>query len=148
MINKIKIAAAIILLISLVLPLSQCNYDIRDASEPKTERWKLENQVKGGPDTQVKYFYAGDHMSWDWGGLLILLAFVWPLPVLIYRRYGESRKFNTILLLLEPVFCLWSATVVYAIVHFGSPTYPGYLALLAVVAYFLAALAMAQATCR
>ncbi len=148
MIYKIKTTAALILIIMSVLPLSKCNYDISSKTESQVSQQQVKKQKQGQQDEQFKYFYVIDFVDPGWSGFFVLLAFTWPLPILLYYKFGKHNKTKTVLMTLEPFFCLWSGYIVYLIVHFGSPTIPGYVALSAIVAYFLAATALAHVIIR
>ena len=148
MIYKIKITAALILIIMSVLPLSKCSYDISSRKDPQVSQQQVKKQKQGQQDEHIKYFYARDFVDPSWLGFFVLLAFTWPLPVLLYYKFGKHNKTKTALMILEPFFCLWSGYIVYSIVHFGSPTIPGYVALSAIVTYFLAATALAHVIIR
>ena len=131
-----------------VLPLSKCSYDIFSKTGPQVSQQQVKKQKQGQQVEHIKYFYAIDFVDSGWPGFFVLLAFSWPLPVLLYYKFGKHNKIKTVLMILEPFFCLWSGYIVYLIVHFGSPTIPGYVALSAIVAYFLAATALAHVIIR
>lgn len=122
----IKRIAALCLLISFFLPLSQCTWQGARDEAP-----------------QVVVIYAYSAYSWpSLGRASVYAAFFWPaalsIAVLVWpalRRRGRTVA------ALELLFTLGSAWMVFVLAPLGSLRYGGYLAWGAVAVYFCAALA-------
>jgi len=120
-------AAALVLAVCVVLPISTCTryVDARgeavtvepDAPIPAGVREIVDHQV---PIEQL--------VSNPLGGCLILVAFLWPLAFLAYRRWGARVGIQAALWWLEPLLLAGSAHFVYTLAFLGEPAVGAWLA--------------------
>jgi hypothetical protein len=62
------------------------------------------------------------------GGCLILVAFLWPLAFLAYRRWGSHAGIQALLWWLEPLLLAGSAYYVHTLAFLGDPAVGAWLA--------------------
>ena len=74
------------------------------------------------------------------GGLITLLAFVWPFAFVLFDRKRRSPRWQWGLLVLQLLLCAGSAYWIHAIMLGGRWLYGAYLALAAVLVFALGAL--------
>ena len=97
--SRIKIGAAILLLICLVLPLSSCSLYVD--SEGKTF-WEKPPTIDTQRTTDYYYIWT-EFKAKDLGNWLLITCFIWPIPILIYKYRGKSKGVNKILWGVEPL---------------------------------------------
>lgn len=97
--SRIKIGAAILLLICLILPLSSCSRYVD--SEGKT--------VYGtAPSTDAQriteyYYIWTEFEAKELGSWVLIICFIWPIPILIYKYRGKGKRVKQILWAVEPL---------------------------------------------
>lgn len=91
--SRLRGAGALLVLVSLALPLSRCESDPAGPAPPVVEYTYAWSELD-----------AGDPWSWARAA-----AFLWPAAAVLYRRRGRSARGRRLLLVLEPVACLASA---------------------------------------
>ena len=133
------------MIITFFLPLSQCginksgvepalvageNY-VGSASPKITQ--SISNENSGGYyNIPYEMFSTGDLSSWP-----IFFSFFWPLPFLIYSYFGRRQVILAGLTMVEPFVVVGSGYMVWAISTFGDILFAGYLALAAILSYFV-----------
>ena len=148
---KIKVAkqiAGLVLIITFFLPLSRCEmkkvevqqapFSVEGKDNIAVNSSKItesSSNEKSDSDKNIPYkmFSAKKLISW-----LMLLSFFWPIPLLLYFHFGKSKTILAGLTLVEPLACIGSGYMVWAISTFGDILFAGYLALGAILIYFIA----------
>ncbi len=142
--QNIKIVAATILLITFFLPLSKCTVKkpvfpvpavpgISDQTFDKNIQPKdTKSETQTTYNIPYKDYRISDPYSW-----IILICFIWPLPVLAYCIYGSRKRIVDFLKFVEPIACLGSGYVVGCISFMGDIMYGGYLAIVSIISYFM-----------
>lgn len=119
--NLAKRIAAITLVISFFLPLSQCSVT------PPPE--KEHQEVK----SEVVYAYS----AYEWpslGSFATLAAFVWPL----WFAFKGNKSPKMLVSGLELLLCTGTGFMLVALTYVGSWLFGAYIAVLAICTYFLA----------
>jgi hypothetical protein len=123
----IKLLAACLLLLSFFLPMSSCSYTVpidRDAADPNTE-------------TRISIMYAREYVDLDEiGGWLNILAFFWPIPLLLLQWRFSGRKYSYLLTGSGVFLAAFSAVVVYTWADIGKPLIGAYVGGGAAIALF------------
>jgi hypothetical protein len=150
MIEKIKLIIGIIMLIFIFLPLGSCDRKtaegIPSAVEDNSfasETGKEDMAAMESEDNDAQFDYLipikevalNQPLTW-----LLLLAFMWPLPILAIKKYvAGGKRWKLVVGLLELVCCGFSIYVIYSYLFelFYDPTIWGYLGLIVVSVYFL-----------
>jgi hypothetical protein len=141
MYKYLKLAGAVLLLVSLALPVSQCAHHEDAEGRPILVR-EGETPPEGAVKV-VQYSYVLSSFdpanSSDWG---ILAAYTWPVVVfgiLVWKRRGIVSVGVRI---LEPLFLCWSLYVVDFISSFltGGKAIGAYLSFVALAVYAIGAL--------
>lgn len=123
----LKRVAALCLLISLFLPISQCTY------APN-----LEDQNQN-PQVLVKYPYS----AYSWPSIervATYAAFLWPMVFSIAGAVWPRARERLALGVLEFLFCIGSAWMLFVLTALGELKYGGYVAIGSLSAYFGATL--------
>ncbi|MBA7660336.1 hypothetical protein ES703_68338 [subsurface metagenome] len=105
--SRIKIVAAILLLICLILPLSSCSRYVD--SEGKTFY-----SSSPRPDAQriTEYYYIWTEFeAKELGSWVLIICFIWPIPIIIYKYRGQRKRVKQILWAVEPLLII--GTVYY-----------------------------------
>lgn len=124
----IKRAAALCLLVSLFLPVSQCTYD------PGPESRSREAQVI------VSYPYKA--YSWpSMERIAVYAAFLWPAVLMIAGAALPIARHGSAVAALELLLCAGSAWMLFVLTALGELRYGAYVASGSVVGYFGATLA-------
>ncbi|MBM4341594.1 MAG: hypothetical protein FJ110_18870 [Deltaproteobacteria bacterium] len=147
---KIKIVLAVILLISIFMPLGSCERK----QIPKNEQTQTSPQQERSPTAPqstnmerssieylvpIKFLELSEPSTW-----LFLVTFVWPLPFLAIKGFLLKSKWKRrIGNLLEFLLSGFSAYVIYSFVFtlFYEPMTWGYIATLAMSLYLMVHLA-------
>jgi drug/metabolite transporter (DMT)-like permease len=99
--NRIKTLCAVVLLCCLALPFSSCSRDYDE--DGKLAQVTQKPAVK--TVTEYKYpFQIINFLSVT--GWLFLYSFLWPLPILAYRRFRKNKLVLKIIWICEPVFVM------------------------------------------
>lgn len=121
-IKIIKLLSAVLLLVAMFLPLSRCS---RSEPAPKKE-------------IVYEYTYSWSHFDYrDPSSTLPVIAFLWPLPIVLYDIFGKKQWLKTFLSWLEPLLAVGSGYLLYLRTMFGELLFGGYVAYIALSAYFL-----------
>ena len=126
--SRVRAPAAILLALCLALPSYTCPGFI--APDGTTV-----SSIPDGADsaafrvTRIPHYPLEDRSpseSWFW---VTLLAFGWPLPILLLRRLKPEAAPTRVLDAAEPVLALGSGWVIYAMASMGRPAIGTWLAL-------------------
>jgi hypothetical protein len=152
--NKLRIikkTSALLLALSFFLPLSifKCGAKVAVKIEPaivgtdgETIEKKLSEHTIKSKD---KPMYV-DNYNIPYKGIdplepaswILLLTFIWPIPILILNFYGRPAKVISVLKIIEPIACIGTGYVVICISFiFGDPLFAGYMATGAISCYFI-----------
>jgi hypothetical protein len=125
--SRLRAAASLVLAACVVLPISTCTRYVDAQGEavaveagapvPEGAREIVDHQV---PIEQL--------VSNPLGGILILVAFLWPLAFLAYGRWGARARIKAALWWLEPLLLTGSAHYVYTLAFLGEPAVGAWLA--------------------
>jgi len=112
-----KRIAALLLLASLFLPLARCSYNI---TTPAPD---------GGPDIVVPQHR--DTIPWrevdgTGSGLLILVAFTWPLLMQVAALFAPGRFRTRVAFVIEFLLCLLSAGCIFQLLFFSTRVRHGF----------------------
>jgi len=132
--ERIKFISSILLVICLVLPISSCTR-CEDSSGKLIAKYdpKIHTDVKCATtyNYPLKHFDPKNIYNW-----LLLLCFIWPIPILAYRKKGGRKLIKNICWGIEPIFVVASSWYIYmAASLFAKPFVGAYLAILANIAY-------------
>ena len=137
--TNVKRAAAVLLFVAIFFPLSRCARPAPGAANPQT-------QTQAQAPVEYTYSYAWTRFEPDnVGDYLVILSFLWPLPILLYEALGKKRIARAILLWLQPLLCMGAAWMIYMRTILEDPWTGAYLAWSALAAYFLASVYTAGA---
>ncbi len=123
-----KRAAALCLLVSLFLPVSQCTY------EPDPEGGIRETRVI------VSYPYT----AYSWPGMqrvATYAAFLWPTVLMIAGAVSPVARDRSAVAALEVLLCVGSAWMLFLLTALGELRYGAYVAIGSLAVYFSATLA-------
>jgi hypothetical protein len=131
----VRYAAAALLLVALVLPLSRCAHDGKTGSE------EAESTADRGPQTYSYYyawtdFDAGSVPSW-----LLMITFLWPAPIIIYELAARPKKAALPLCIAQVLLSAGGIFEIYYHTILRELWYGGYIAYVALSAYLLASTA-------
>lgn len=133
--NSIKRIAAIAVLMSFFLPLSQCQvFSHPSPGSPIAQQQQLKQSHENDFVHVIhlsKSFELGNPSSW-----LFLLAFAIPILVTVIQEKAK-KSIYIMMVLLAPIFCVVSIYHIGQIIMLGKPLYGGYIWSLAMVAYTL-----------
>jgi hypothetical protein len=138
-IARIKLGAAAVLLACLALPEYTCSKFIGPDGK----------EVYAGPEgvpatpyrkVQENHYPLESFSVRDFGSWLVLLAFVWPWPILVYwlrRRQsrGTGGALNRVVWLAEPPLAMGSGYLIWAFSSLGTRAAGAYVALAANAVY-------------
>jgi hypothetical protein len=110
--RKIKVILAIILLLSILLPLSSCTH----YTDPDGSTIHLEENQKLPDNAQkittynyvLSNFDAGALFSW-----LLILCYTWPIPILIHRYKSKREKLKKVIWFIEPLLLIGSSVLIH-----------------------------------
>ncbi len=135
--KQIKLVCGVLLLAAFFMPLSRCYYI--KPPPGSIEVLETTNQVSESVQSYhdvyaYRTFRAEKVRSWG-----ILLAFTWPLLLMVLSLVAP--KIGTALLPVEPFACVGSGIVLATLLDADRILWGGYLAILALLGYFLTATA-------
>ena len=140
--SLLKRLATALLLLSLALPSYTCSGyvgpDGRRVGEIPTGADRAAYQPARVPHYALESYTPGEVGFW-----VVLLAFTWPIPILILRR-REMTRLSRWLWWAEPVCAIAAGWLIWAIATLGRPAIGTYLALGATGILVLAWLAEAR----
>jgi len=122
--NRIKIRAAIFLLFCILLPISSCQREYDEDGKLAFVSKKPTVEVKTEYNFVWKEFDPKDYSDW-----MLIICFIWPIPILIHRHRSKQRKLKMILWVIEPLLIGGATYIIY--VHstiFVQPAIGAYLA--------------------
>ena len=108
----IKLFAATLLLLSFFLPMSSCSYTVpinEDATVPGAETRTMINYP-------MQYVELNEVGSW-----LNILAFFWPLPLILLQWRSQGRKYSPVLIWFGLFLSVMSVAAVYTWADIGTP---------------------------
>lgn len=145
LLNIAKRFAAMMLFVTLFLPLSQCQkktYPYNLQISPETGRAMSAPEPLDSTEAEVPPEYSynipaqfisrDDPYSW-----LIILAFSWPLLLWAYTFMDKRSGSVLAIHLVEPLACLGSGYVSWNIAFMGDILFWGYVSLASVATYFV-----------
>lgn len=126
--DRVRTGAALVLLASLTLPTFTC-----EGMDYVGPRGEIVNRIPDGADSAAYQHTREPVYAVAWMarpvGLLILLAFTWPVPFFIYRRRRAPAPIPRWVMCLSPVFAVLSALVILRMAMMGRPAIGAYLAM-------------------
>ena len=133
MTNKLRLAAAAVLAVCFVLPLSTCTSYVDANGDAVSVAEGAEPPA--GARAIVDYQTAGEQL---WtnpiGGVPMLIAFVGPLASALWLRRGAGDATRRALFWVQPLLLAWAGHAVYVISDFGERTPAAWLAAVAIAA--------------
>lgn len=144
---RIKRVSAVLLFVAMFLPLSRCvrPADTQPPQAPANQAapgQPAAPQAVAHPEPTITYTYAWTNFRYDEpSGYLIFLAFLWPIPVLLYEAFGRKVWLIKVLLWLQLPLCAGSAWLIEMRSLFEERWVGTYLADFSLALYGLAALA-------
>lgn len=124
-------------MIALALPVSRCTTYY--GPDGKIIMSHQVNESSGPAKVVVTDHYPLEHFTpGDVGSWMILLAYVWPVPFLVYHRYGARAKVRKWLLTFELLLPPAAGYFINLLIIFGKPALGAYVAWTALAAYFAA----------
>lgn len=128
--GRARLAAAALLLVAFLFPLARCSQ--QDPRAPKVD-----------PPAYTYYYAWSDFDAgsvWSWA---ILLAFFWPVPILLFERLrGSARPPGAAFLLLQALLALLAGYAVFRETVLKELWIGGYLAYTGLGLYLLASLVL------
>jgi len=94
--ERIKIISAIVLLACMLLPISSCSRYVASGKHATTYNFPFES-------FDYKDIY-------DW---LLLFAFMWPVPIIVYRDKGALKLLKNLFWGLEPLLIIGSSALIW-----------------------------------
>ena len=126
----VRTAAALVLLGCLALPTYTC-----EGGDSVGPRGEIVSQVPDGADYAAYQHTWEPHYATEWmsepAGIVVLLAFTWPVPFFIYRRRRAPAPIPRWVMWLSPVFAAFSGLVILRLATVGRPAVGAYLAIAA-----------------
>lgn len=139
--TSLRIIAAVILLICLVLPLRSCSQYVDKDGNPiqrdytqKVDKDGVTTYVQDplSPDAELKTDYD---FIWDiirlndpWS-FNILICFLWPFPFILYRYKGTHNRIKLLLWLIEPIFIVYCFLfLLFTVTFLSNPSFGAFLA--------------------
>ena len=130
LLDRVRTAAALLLLTCLALPTYTC-----DGSGYVGPRGETMEQVPDGADPAAYPRTREPHYAFEAmytpPGLLVLLAFTWPVPFFIYRRRRAPAPMPGWVTWLFRLFAAISGFIIFSLATVGRPAIGAYLALTA-----------------
>ena len=124
--RKIRLIAAVVLLVATCLPLSECSRTDNTLPPPPSQttlyqRLFPQDNSEFGYNYAIKYLLAGLMNPKDSGfAALTLIAFLWPLAVVILRRKPEPVRFWWLFYPGELLLCAGTSYWVYCCSWFAA----------------------------
>jgi hypothetical protein len=133
--RTIRLSMAIVLICAIFLPLSQCSQHGND-SAPTPQALSHARHFFPRSDTDYQYQYGVKDLDFSVGGVLTLIAFVWPLVFAIWsRRFGQPPRFWWIFYGAELLLCAGTIYLVGALTLGGRWLYGAYVGEAAISIY-------------
>ncbi|MDQ2868610.1 MAG: hypothetical protein M3R59_09420 [Verrucomicrobiota bacterium] len=128
--QRLRVLAAALLLVSIFLPLSECSrHEHSAARQPVSLAQRLFPQGNADFDYQYGYKVVGVSLM----GILTIVAFSWPILFLVcFARWPRRRRF---LWLAELLLCAGTLYWIHALSLGGKYLYGAYVAAISVVAF-------------
>jgi hypothetical protein len=139
--QKIRLGAAIVLLCTIFLPLSQCSSRGGDTETPQA--YAHARHLFPRSDDDFKYQYGITELATGFMrpredgllGALTLTAFLWPLAFATWSRRPRLRRFWWIFYTGELLLCAGTAYWVHALTQGGRWLYGAYVGEIAISIY-------------
>ena len=138
---KLRLIAAIVLVCSAFLPLSECTRSEK-VSPPLRKSMSERLFPRTNPDFTYQYVYENIDLSFS--GTLAVLAFTWPLIFLFLARRRFGFRLRLFLQVLEVLLCSGTIYLIYAFTLSGFGArwlYGAYVGIIAVAVFTCAGLA-------
>jgi hypothetical protein len=124
-----RVWAAALLLVCVVLPFSTCSYGVD--KDGVASAWSEKPAVEIRHEHRYPWIMIARHNDWQ-----LLLAIIWPIPVVVCRRLARRRWQNMALLVLEPALVVSGMALVDFVSSFlVRPAIGAYLMQVAYVVY-------------
>ena len=138
MLRKLRLIAAIVLVCAIVLPLSECS-QTGNSSVPVTT--SISQQLFPRDNAKFTYWYGFEYL-WHWFyGPITILAFAWPLMLLLSVRRRIGSRFRLFLQLLELLLCAGTIYWVNTLTQGGRWLYGAYASVISAAVFSFAGLA-------
>ncbi len=106
MIRKLRLAAAILLVCAVFLPLSECS---QDEKHPQAAPKSVVQRIHPQSNAQFSYQYGYRSIALDLSGLFTVIAFGWPLAFALAVRRNLHPRTKWVFRILE--LCLCTGTI-------------------------------------
>jgi hypothetical protein len=140
LVQKIRMGAAIVLLCAIFLPLSQCSQHGDNSSPPTSQALAHSHHLFPRSDADFQYEYGIGELGFSGRGLLTLVAFAWPLALLIWSQRLRHSRFLWILYVAELFLCAGTVYWLGALTMGGRLLYGAYIVVSATAVYALSTL--------
>jgi hypothetical protein len=126
--ERVKIISAILLVTCLALPISSCSRYVDSNGKPIV---KYDPKTHVNAKLVIKYNYPLERFNpkdiYNW---LLLLCFIWPIPIILYRHKGTKKLIKNIIWSIEPLFALASSCYIWLKASlFAEPCIAAYLSI-------------------
>lgn len=121
--KTIKRIAAIVILVSFFLPLTQCQNFMVPVSELPPEQLEV---AKEATNSEYQINMAKSFEVRNLGSWLLLLAFLWPLLLTLLQEKTKNNVLKA-LVIIAPIFCAITIYYIGQILILGRPLYGGYI---------------------
>ena len=141
MLRKLRLAAAVVLICTIFLPLSECS---QGPNHPQVVQKSFAQVLHPQSNADFSYQYGYHSLEFSLMGLLTLIAFVWPLALLLVVRRSFGPRMKWTVRIVELLLCAgtiyWLDVISYR--SFGATwLYGEYVGLCAVTAFALLGIA-------
>ena len=130
--HKIRLGAAIALICTLFLPLSQCS---RNENTVPSNTKPPALQLFPQSDKQISYEYAVGELEFSVRGIMTLLAFTWPLLFVFTGGKLQNTRFTPVQHLLELTLCGGTLYWLHCLTRFGHWMYGAYVVLISIILF-------------
>jgi hypothetical protein len=140
--NTLKSIGAILLLLSISLPMSTCSVPVQPDPTTDSQTLSPSKGPRENASTREEKIYVLDHFELsDPGSWISVLAFIWPLLLIVILRWNTNAGVDLTIRFLEPFFLAGSLFVVeFASTFFADHREIGaYVAFLAISLYAIGA---------
>jgi hypothetical protein len=135
LVRKIRRIAAVVLVCSIFLPLSQCARHDEGVNPPSQKAVAHARHLFPRSDADFEYQYAIKNLDFSLRGALTLVAFFWPLPFLWWDAALRRKRFWWLFVVLELLLCAGTIYWVDVTTMEGRWLYGAYVAESAIAIY-------------
>jgi hypothetical protein len=130
-IGRLKTAAAVLLLVCILLPLSSCSKYVDREGNP-VHLSADTGEMPAGAQQVKGYKYVKDFFEVkSLGAWLLVLSFLWPVVVLFYQQRSRRGRVRAIVWGIEPALAAGSCWVIYEFASMGTLETGAYVAFIA-----------------